>query len=307
VITEKTDITESNSTGGILLQTVIGGWLPLIAMPAAVIAFRHRFEDWVFMWVLAFSIFWGFKWLTWRRCCNSPVSRLRSLAYLLLWPGMDAKDFLYKPGRPAALREWLRVSAKVVAGAWLLWWASAQVAAAPLLAGWAGMAGAVLFLHFGVFSLIALAYRAAGISAKPLMCSPLRATSLSDFWGRRWNTAFNKLAHDLVLVPLSRRIGAFWSTLSVFVASGLVHDLVISIPARGGYGQPTAYFVLQGAAVLFERSRAGELLGLGEGCRGWTFLLAVTCVPLPWLFHATFVHHIILPMLGAIGGFRRAL
>jgi hypothetical protein len=36
-------------------------------------------------------------------------------------------------------------------------------------------------------------------------------------------------------------------------------------------------------------------------------MLAVTCLPLPWLFHSTFVNNIILPLLNTIGGTWRAL
>src|SRR5207302_81500 len=102
-----------------------------------------------------------------------------------------------------------------------------------------------LFLHFGVFHLLALAWRRVGVKVLPVMRAPLLATSLSDFWSSRWNTAFSKLANELVFRPLTRRWGVTKAMLGVFLLSGLVHEAVISIPARAGFGFPTAYFILQ--------------------------------------------------------------
>jgi hypothetical protein len=48
---------------------------------------------------------------------------------------------------------------------------------------------------------------------------------------------------------------------------------VITVPARGGYGLPTAYFLLQGAGLLLERSTWGRRLGLGTGIPGRAFTL----------------------------------
>jgi D-alanyl-lipoteichoic acid acyltransferase DltB (MBOAT superfamily) len=134
-----------------------------------------------------------------------------------------------------------------------------------------------------------------------LMHAPLWATSLADFWGRRWNTAFHELVHRFAFRPLRRVAGAGGATLAVFFVSGLVHELVISVPARGGYGGPTIYFLISGLGVLAEHSRMGRRAGLGAGWRGRVFTLTVAAGPVPLLFHPPFVHHIILPLLHAIG------
>ena len=89
--------------------------------------------------------------------------------------------------------------------------------------------------------------------------------------------------------------------LAAFLVSGLIHDLVISVPAGGGYGLPTAYFMVQGFAVLFEHSRTGRRMGLRGGWRGWVCTVIVTAGPAFWLFHPPFVRNVILPMLTAIG------
>ena len=285
---------------------MIRGWLPLMILPPAVLALRNLFADWVFMWLLAFAIFFGCKWITWHGVDRAAVSRIRSLAYLMAWPGMDAREFLTQtPIGHVHSADWARAAGKTILGLGLLLLAARGTVESPFIAGWAGwvgMTGTILALHFGVFKVLALLYSAAGIAAKPLMRSPVLAVSLSDFWGNRWNVGFNQLAYDLVFRPLVHTIGVARSTFLVFIVSGLVHDLVISLPARGGYGLPTVYFALQGIAVLFERSRAGRALGLRRGWRGRLFMLVVTISPVPILFHSAFVTNIVLPMLQAIGG-----
>ena len=279
------------------------GWLPLLTLPVLAVIYRQLFAGWVFMWLLAGAIWAGCKWLTWRSTAPG-TSWIRSVMYLFAWPGLDAANFLTKTThRPVAVSEWIRSLACAVTGAVLFAFAAGSSHdSKSLVVAWAGMAGVALFLHFGTFHLLALAYRSAGIDASPLMRRPARATSLADFWGSRWNTSFSKLANDRVFRPLARPIGIAWATLAVFFVSGAIHDLVISLPARGGFGLPTAYFALQGAFVLFERSRTGRDLGLGRGWRGRVFTLSVILLPLPLLFHAEFARNVILPMLEAIGG-----
>lgn len=277
-------------------------WVPLAVLATVAIAMRNKLAPWVFMWTLAFALFFGCKWLTWRRA-QVKTLLARSLGYLFAWPGMDARTFLEREQtRVTKTGEWIFASVKTFVGATLIWFAARNVfQIAPLLNGWIGMLGIILFVHFGGFHLLALMWQRAGIKAEPLMRAPMRATSLADFWGARWNTAFHLLAHDLVFRPLARRVGIAWAMLGVFLVSGIIHDLVISLPARGGYGLPTAYFLLQGVATLFERSSIGQAMGLGNGLRGWLFMIIITAAPAFWLFHPAFVRNVILPMLQTIG------
>jgi hypothetical protein len=283
------------------------GWVPLALLSLAALALRAVLVPWVFMWVLAAAIFAGCKWHTWWEARTARRARnwRRSAAYLLLWPGMDAEEF-FETGtekRHVQSHEWLAALAKVLAGAGLIL-VGARVASSnhPLFAGWAGMIGLVLFLHFGTFQLIALAWQSSGIRAAPIMQRPLESESLSELWGKRWNLGFRNLSHALVFRPLQKRFGTVAATLGAFLASGLIHDLVISVPARGGYGLPTAYFLIQGFGVIAERSEAGKKLGLGRGMRGrlWTALVALG--PVCILFHPWFVTRVMLPFLHAIGG-----
>jgi alginate O-acetyltransferase complex protein AlgI len=156
-------------------------------------------------------------------------------------------------------------------------------------------------LHFGTFDLLSLAWRSAGVNAIPVMRHPLRSTSLGEFWGRRWNTAFHELANRFSFQPLRSRLGVPAAALLVFLFSGVIHELVISVPAGGGYGWPTAYFGVQGLAVLGERSTPAQALGLGHGWRGRTFAVVVAAGPAFWLFPPLFIRRVILPMLASIG------
>jgi alginate O-acetyltransferase complex protein AlgI len=281
----------------------------LLLLPLAFFPVRDAVPAWMFMWMMAGSLFFGSKWLTLRRALRSGARppMLGSLGYAFAWPGMEAEEFLENKKSKAENRKqkWLAACAKTLSGGLLLWTSVRSglrhAWLGPLATGWLGMAGLVIVLHFGLFQLLALAWQRAGVNAQPIMQAPLTAVSLSDFWSRRWNTAFNKLAHDLAFRPLARRFGARGGMLGVFLISGLVHELVISVPARGGYGLPTVYFALQAFGVLIERSAWGRRVGLGHGLRGGFFMVAFTAGPVFWLFHPIFVRIVILPMLGVTG------
>ncbi len=293
----------ANGVCAVQRQTSLVDWLPVLVFPLATLIARDSLPNWIFMWLFVTALFAGCKWLTWRRPAVASATALRTLGYLLFWPGMDAKTFLigHQDQKPK-LGEWLLATVRFIAGIVLIWLAAkAAFTAQPVVNGWIGMFGLTLVLHFGSFHLIALAWQRAGVPAKPLMQSPLSAKSLVDFWGVRWNTAFNKLVHDLAFRPLVRRAGVKYATLGVFAISGIIHELSISLPARGGYGLPFGYFLLQGVGVLMERSRFGRALGLGCGWRGWMFMFCFTAAPAYWLFHPTFVQNVILPMLQTIG------
>jgi hypothetical protein len=280
------------------------GWLPIMVLSLTAISCCNLLPAWVFMWALSFAIFFSLKWLTWwraRRRVSHPA--WRSIAYLLAWPGMDADAFLDAKQRVASprLTNWLWATLETALGAVLLWIVARSVPADdPLLRGWTGMLGLILLLHFGSIQLIAFAWQTFGVNAKPIMSAPLRASSLAEFWGKRWNLGFRQLSYELIFRPLHRALGVEAAGLLVFLASGLIHDLVISLPARAGYGLPTAYFLLQGAGVTIEHSGFGKRLGLGRGARGWVFMAVVITAPVFWLFHPWFVQRVIIPFMQAI-------
>jgi len=295
--------------GGVCRTTSQNRWsdgLPLVSLPAVALFTRDVLPAWVFMWVLAFSIYFGCKWLTWRRAVRRypQADKWLSIGYLLAWVGMDPAEFLRgrRNSRRQKADEWAWPVTRILLGVTMIWFVAHQfLGTRPLVAGWIGMVGIILCLHFGLFHLLALGWQRIGVNVQPIMRQPSRAASLAEFWGRRWNAAFHFLAHDLVFRPMLRRIGIAGATFTVFLVSGLIHELVISLPARGGYGLPTMYFAIQGLGVVFERTPVAKRLGLGRGGRGWLFTMACTAGPAFWLFHPIFVHNVILPMLHAIG------
>ncbi len=259
---------------------------------------------WVWMWTIALALFLGSKWITILQLVRTGHRPgLRLLAYSFLWPGMDANAFCgNKLTTPPHAREWTLAATKTLLGAAVLWLGAPLTPAPhPLITGWVGMIGIVLLLHFGLFHLLSVLWRSLGINAQPIMQGPVMAASLSGFWGGRWNAAFSNLMHKTLFTPLSRSLGPRGALLLVFLVSGALHELVISVPARGGYGLPSAYFLLQGLGLLFEHSRPARKLGLGSGFRGWCFVALIAGLPAFWLLHPIFIHRVILPMLHAIG------
>ncbi|PQO41498.1 wax synthase family protein [Blastopirellula marina] len=282
------------------------GWLLLTPIPTVVVLLLAPAElpAWERMWLLAVAIYLGCKWLTWMDCSvRSTFSR--NVAYWLLWPGLDAAAFLTldSPATIAAptVGEWILAAVKTILGA-VLFGTAIRLADLPaaLAVGWLGMLGMILLLHFGLFHLLSCWWRSRGVNAVPLMNFPSAARSVSDFWGRRWNSAFRDLTHRFLFRPLAGRIGPVWAVMCGFLFSGLVHDFVISYPAGGGYGWPTAYFLLQGSAIVLERSSLGKQGSLHRGWRGRTLAAVVLVAPIAWLFHHWFVENVVVPMLLAL-------
>ena len=69
-----------------------------IAFPLAAIAAGTWLPPWAFMWLLAWSVFFACKLVTWHEVAAvSHVTPGRTLAYLFAWPGMDATFFKDTP------------------------------------------------------------------------------------------------------------------------------------------------------------------------------------------------------------------
>lgn len=278
------------------------GWLPVLLLPPLALVATWRLEPWITMWAVAIALFAACKWLTWWEAFiqGKAGSGRRWLAYLILWVGMDAAAFLDERRRPreVPLTRWLSALAVTIFGAITVWGlARAVPATQPLWQGWIGMIGGIFLLHFGLFRLLAFAWQARGVDARPIMENPMLARSLGELWGRRWNRGFNDLVRRHSFSPLVPRLGVTAAMLATFLVSGLIHDLVIAVPARTGFGLPTAYFLLQGLGVIFEKLKLGRQLGLRHGVRGRLFVFVAALGPAGILFFPRFVETVAVPFL----------
>ncbi len=248
---------------------------------------------WQVMWIISYGIFVSFKLLTYISAKKkAPLSR--QLAYLFLWTGLGPDAFL---GRrrvdPPLGSEWREAAASLLAGFAVYVFATRIfLSTESIFRGFLIIAGLVLMFHFGFSGLLSCFWRRAGIDAKPLMNSPQLAISLTEFWGKRWNTAFRDFAHAFCFLPVHARFGpaaAIWAT---YLFSGVIHDVVLSIPAGSGYGLPTLYFLIQGLGTVLERR-----MNLAK--RGMLLRRAVTLawvvLPAGLLFHGGFIRTVILP------------
>lgn len=221
-------------------------------------------------------------------------------AWAAAWPGMRPELFLDIPWRPlpgaAAL---LRKGAvRLALGAALLVVARLTFDAThsgPLAAALA-LPGLSLVLHFGLFNLLAGAWRLAGVDARSLFDRPLAARSLGEFWGRRWNLPFTEMTQRAVYRPLQRPLGRDGAAVLAFGFSGLLHEIAISLPVDAGYGWPMLYFVLHGGATRIEPRLRGAFERRRWLAHAWTLLWLG--LPLPLLFHEPFVTGVVWPLLG---------
>lgn len=257
-------------------------------------------EGWQVMWLLAFGLWLPLKAFGLWRVGGGAFGL--AMGWFLARPGTDAGAFFKKAAEPPLVREIAGAVARMLLGCFLVWAVCGRFYPEyPLAAGWVGMVGIILLLHFGMFELLSAVWRAFGVAAEPIMREPVKATSLTEFWGRRWNVGFSIPARRFIFVPLAPRVGAKAAALMVFLVSGLAHEIVITIPAGGGYWLPTGYFALQGMMALFEKTRLARAIGMGRGAAGWAWTMVVVIAPVGFLFPPVFVRNVILPMLKAIG------
>jgi hypothetical protein len=161
------------------------------------------------------------------------------------------------------------------------------------------LVGFSLILHFGLLSISAGMWRYSGANTYLLFRQPAKATSLTEFWGKRWNLAFSEMTSIAIFRPLRTKVGPAAALMFAFIFSGILHELALSLPVNHGYGLPTLYFIIQGALVLLEKTlkdKEGKFLQNKLVAHAWVFFWVV--LPAPLLFHAEFIKQIVWPMAG---------
>jgi hypothetical protein len=238
------------------------------------------------------------------------LSTWRWLGFAAAWPGMRPSIF-QSAGRGALRGAWALVSfgcrlsvlgLAFAISAWAIWRfgrPSLPELYAQIVATLALLVGLSLMLHFGVFNILAGVWRLAGVDARPLFRAPLASRSLNEFWSRRWNLAFSEMTALGIYRPMSVVIGRKSAKAAAFLASGLLHELAISVPVLAGFGLPFLYFLLHGALVLLER----RLESAGRAVSHWgvwshVWVLGWLAAPMPILFHPWFLRGVVWPLIG---------
>lgn len=221
------------------------------------------------------------------------------MAFTFFWVGMNPTAFERRTARRRVAHRlavrglaWSLVGVAMVVVARWVWsqthtqWLTAVVA----------LPGISFLLHFGGLNLVAALWSAVGYRTDRLFIAPLRSTSLTEFWGRRWNVAFRDMTSLIVYRPLAQSVNNEVALIAAFLVSGLVHEMAISAPVQRGWGMPMTYFGLHAAAMTIERAAGGDR----RFRRVWGWLWAVVWIvaPLPLLFHRHFLEGVVWPLLG---------
>lgn len=237
---------------------------------------------WLWMWMMAAALWAGFKIMNFRS--EGGITQVNPLYFL--WVGTDAVAFRYdrKVETPKVNRG---ATAFILAGFLLVF--LLQPISSIQVTGWIGVLAMLCLFHFGYFALMARFWQKKDFPVEFIMQAPWAARTLGELWGPRWNRAFSDWARVQVFRPLVRKFGVARGTLAGFFASGIAHELVISLPARGGFGLPTLYFLIQAVGVLAQRKF--------HRLRGRAFTMAVALAPAPILFHPVFIERVFAPMM----------
>ena len=148
-----------------------------------------------------------------------------------------------------------------------------------------------LFLRVltGAFStLLALC----GFAPRTMWRAPLlTSTSVSDFWGRRWNLLIHGLFRRTVFSPLTQRGVPAWAAGALaFAISGLFHEYAFALQQpslRDSLGRCLLFFLAQAPAVSAEkalRRRLGVPLLLQHSATACTIGCTLLIVPFAPLF-----------------------
>lgn len=252
-------------------------------------------------WAATYLGFKALLLLHWPAAALAGLTWWRYLGFTIGWVGMDVAPWIHAgsvvPG--TIIRQ------RLVSGGVLLVLGSALVllfVGLPLpepwhlVQAWCAFTAGVVALFFGFTRVLAGTWNALGRTVAPVFNQPVYASSLSDWWGKRWNLSVHTVLTIAIWQPLRERIGPTWALVAVFVASGLLHEYLLSYPAGGGWGGPTTYFALQAAGMYAERQRSVRRQLRRHWWSQTLWTLGFTLIPAPLLFHPPLLR----ALLGAV-------
>jgi hypothetical protein len=228
---------------------------------------------------------------------------LRLLAYCF-WISMQPKQFLVgevtAAGAPVPSVSGIVLNA--LTGATLLWFVPRFLPAATPFAirFWIALVGWSFLGLFVRLDIGAMIFRAMGFPVEKVMDCPVAATTLGEFWGRRWNRIVPGMLREVFFFPVARWVGARAALFAVFLYSGFYHEGG-SFLAGSGYGRPTLYFLLQFLGVAIENTRPARRLLQGFPWLGRAWTLAVIVLPVGLFLHTGLVNGYLVPMLVLAG------
>ncbi|PWA54217.1 MBOAT (membrane bound O-acyl transferase) family protein [Artemisia annua] len=149
-------------------------------------------------------------------------------------------------------------------------------------------------LSFAMAALFVKFYLGFNFEIEPQFNEPHLATSLQDFWGRRWNLMSSSILRHTVYNPIRNKWdpilgqlkGQMFGILVTFFVSGIMHELIFLYTTRV---QPTwevtCFFVLHGACTAIEVAVKKAVKGRFQLHRGvtWPITMAFMVVTGGWL------------------------
>lgn len=226
----------------------------------------------------------GLVYAEWAR--TQKLGLQRYCVFAFFWFGMDPASFRRRRSgltwrSDVAIGATFMIIGTLIA--WLVWtmgWSQIFIMFLPMSLGF----------HFGALRVLKGALRTAGFPVRTLFPNLLETRGIGDFWSKRWNVGYSQMMQRLVGRPLAARLGESAGIMAVFVGSGLLHELAITLPVRSGYGLPTLYFTAHGLLTLVEKKLARPI--------GRIPALLTVVLPMGFLFPPDFQREVIEKCLG---------
>ena len=126
---------------------------------------------------------------------------------------------------------------------------------------------------------ILVAFAVPGLNSEPsdwppFSEGPWKATSLTDFWARKWHQSFRRPFIEVGGRPMRRLFGPIGGLMGVFILSGMLHDWSIWAMGKGtdfkGLG---GFFILSGVGVLLEKAWERQTGVKVAGWAGWIWTM----------------------------------